>query len=102
MIIAIQTLAICATLLSMAFMILLALPNSKLRSIFLECLKYFMAGILILLVISPIDFLPDIVPIAGWGDDLGYALGAAAAVMSARKNRQERKLLVDNRKEGAK
>lgn len=74
----------------LAFMILLALPKSRLRSVALECAKYVVAGVLFILVPSPIDFLPDLVPGIGWVDDIGYVLGGVAAIKSARGDRRWR------------
>ena len=36
-----------------------------------------------LYIISPIDLIPDAIPVAGWADDLAVGLGAGAAALSA-------------------
>jgi len=66
-------------------MVLLALPNSRLRSVALECAKYVLAAAV--LVVSPIDFLP-LLPI----DDIGYLIGGFAAIRSAREEHRRRAL----------
>lgn len=89
----IQVFFICVTVLSIAFVMLLAMPKSKLRSYLVEVMKYIGAAIFIFLVLSPIDIIPDVLPILGWGDDLGYLAGAIASIKSARKEQLERKHL---------
>ncbi|MCA9215578.1 MAG: DUF1232 domain-containing protein [Planctomycetales bacterium] len=88
-----QTACICLTILAVGFLILLAMPQSRLRSVCLEIGKYLLAFILGLLIISPVDVIPDIVPFVGLGDDLTYLLAAISAVTSARKEHQLRKQL---------
>lgn len=84
---------VCGTVLIVAFLVLLALPKSKMRSVCLEAAKWvFMAG-LCLLVISPLDFVPDVIPLAGWADDIGYVVCAISSMNSALKDRRERQLL---------
>ena len=89
----IQMLIICATVFGIVFMVMLAMPQSKMRSYLLEAMKYLLAMGMLVLVISPIDLLPDILPGLGFGDDLGYIAAAIASISSARKERQERKYL---------
>ncbi len=91
---ALQTLFVCATVFGMGFIILLALPKSKLRSYCLEVMKYLMAMGLAILVVSPVDVMPDFVPILGQADDIGYIVGAIASVASAIKERKERARLM--------
>lgn len=78
----------CSSLLFLTFMVLLALPQSKLRAVGLEVAKYAVAAGLLLLVPSPVDVLPDVVPGVGWFDDIGYIVAAIAAFRSARGDRQ--------------
>ncbi len=88
-----QLICVCITLLSFSTMVLLALPKSKLRSCVLEALKYVMAAGFALLILSPIDIVPDVIPVLGQLDDLGYFAGALTAVASAVKERRARRLL---------
>jgi uncharacterized membrane protein YkvA (DUF1232 family) len=37
----------------------------------------------LLYIVSPIDLIPDFIPVAGWADDLLVGLGAGAAALSA-------------------
>jgi len=40
----------------------------------------------VLYILSPVDFIPDFIPVAGWVDDLAVGVGAGAmALGSARK-----------------
>lgn len=89
----IQLVFVCCTIFSLVFVILLAMPKSKLSSYLIEVMKYIGAAIFVFLVFSPIDIIPDILPILGWGDDLGYIAAAVASIRSARKDQQQRKLL---------
>ena len=46
----------------------------------------FVAVILILAllyIISPIDLIPDAIPVAGWVDDLAVGIGAGTAALAA-------------------
>ena len=48
-------------------------------------MKYLVAAFLFVLCISPIDLIPDFIPIAGWVDDLAYIVGAIAALRSDKR-----------------
>lgn len=74
----------------LALMILLALPKSELRSVGMQVVKYAAAVGLFLLVPSPVDVLPDVVPGIGWVDDLGYIVAGIAAIKSARRDGKQR------------
>jgi uncharacterized membrane protein YkvA (DUF1232 family) len=46
----------------------------------------FVAVILILAllyILSPIDLIPDFIPVAGWVDDVAVGVGAGAAALAA-------------------
>src|SRR5262245_20451356 len=73
-----------------ALLVLLSLPKSRLRSVGLELSKYAAAGACVALVPSPIDVLPDPVPVIRWVDDIGYIVGAVMAVRSALGDRKQR------------
>ena len=55
-------------------LVLLAIPQTRLKSTLTELLAWFgflgASG----LVVSPVDLIPDVLPVIGWADDLGYAL----------------------------
>lgn len=72
------------------FIILLSLPKSKLRSFVLEIFGWVSAGASVVYVILPFDFLPDVLPVMGWIDDIGaviIGLSSAIAAYSKRKKR---------------
>lgn len=51
-------------------------------------MRYLVALLAILYVISPIDLIPDVLPILGWLDDLGViALALQAWNQNQRQNR---------------
>jgi len=89
----IRVMFVCFTIMSLVFVVLLAMPTSKLRSYLIEVVKYVGAAALVLLVISPVDLIPDVLPVLGWGDDVGYLAAAIASIRSARKEAQERQLI---------
>jgi hypothetical protein len=55
-------------------LVLLAIPQTRLKSTLTEILAWFgflgASG----LVVSPVDLIPDVLPVIGWTDDFGYAL----------------------------
>ncbi len=80
----------CATVFFIATTVLLALPQSKLRSVGLELSRWALMCGLLLLIPSPVDVLPDVVPGLGWLDDIGYLAAAAFAGKSAWNERKRR------------
>ncbi|MGD9689526.1 MAG: DUF1232 domain-containing protein [Phycisphaerales bacterium] len=90
-----KTIVICGTVFFIAFIGALALPQSKLRSVVLETVKWLVTAALLLLTISPIDVVPDVVPVLGWVDDLGYIVGGVMAARSAWQEHQKRALMQD-------
>lgn len=82
--------AICGTVFFIATAVLLSLPQSKLRSVGMEMSKWALVCGLLLMVPSPVDVLPDVVPGIGWLDDIGYILGAIAAAKGAMSERKRR------------
>lgn len=67
----IQTFLICGTLIVVAFLVLLSMPKSQLRFFMLEILAWTGTALAGLYILSPIDVIPDFIPIAGWLDDGG-------------------------------
>ena len=37
----------------------------------------------LLYILSPIDLIPDFIPVVGWADDLAVGVGAGAAALAA-------------------
>lgn len=83
----------CGTVFFIATAVLLALPQSKLRSVGLEMSKWALVVGLLLLVPSPVDVLPDVVPGLGWLDDIGYIIAAIASAKSALGERKRRTMM---------
>jgi hypothetical protein len=90
-----KLIVICGTLLLCTFLVLLALPKSRLRSFMLEIFGWGIAGLSAVYVISPIDLIPDFIPVIGWIDDVGAAVGGVTAAMTAISARRERENLPD-------
>lgn len=86
----IKIVVMCGTVMFLACMVLLSLPQCRLRAVGMEVSKWAMAVGLALLVPSPIDLVPDVVPGIGWVDDLGYVAGAIWAAKSALNDRKKR------------
>lgn len=80
----------CGTVFFVSMLVLLALPKSQLRSVGMEVMKYAFGAGLFLLMPSPVDVVPDVVPIVGLADDLAYFVGGVAAIKSGLKDRKQR------------
>lgn len=77
--------AILTAVLIVIFLILLSLPNSKLRQSIsrIYAIVAFIISILsVFYIISPIDFVPDMIPVAGQGDDVVAAISALATAIT--------------------
>ena len=85
----IQTMVISCTVLGLAFLILVASPPSRLRSFCIRVAKLFFAGCMLTLVVLPLDFIPDFVPLLGWVDDPAYLLAAILALVSVFSSQSE-------------
>lgn len=81
---------VCSTLVFLTMLVLLSLPQSKLRTVGLELSKYAMVFGFVVLVCSPLDLLPGL-PI----DDLFYIVGAILTGRSALGDRKTRLLYDD-------
>ena len=74
----------CCGLLAL-FMILLALPQSRLRYYVVRGLGivfFTITGLIGLYIISPADILPDVIPVLGQLDDGGALIGAIVTGLS--------------------
>lgn len=77
-----QTIVIAGTVFWGIFIILLALPQSKLRKLFLKIYSltaYALTGLITLYILNPVDLLPDIIPVLGQVDD---AAGVVTAIFT--------------------
>ena len=81
----------CGTLLLIAFGVLLAMPASRLREIVLPFVGWAVAALGIAYVASPLDFVPDFVPVLGQCDDLvALCVAIGSACVAMRKPKQIR------------
>jgi uncharacterized membrane protein YkvA (DUF1232 family) len=89
----IRLLVLCGTILSLAFVVLLAMPKSKLRAVLMQVVGWGMAAFCVLYGISPIDIMPEAVlgPF-GLFDDLvaiGVAIASGSAALQAGRDLKE-------------
>lgn len=82
-------LVVCGCLIVMTFMILLALPQCRLRQLLMPFVAWGFVALCVAYAISPVDILPEIVlgPF-GLVDDLGAVVagvGTAISTVQARK-----------------
>lgn len=83
----VQTLTYVTGALLLALMVCLSLPSSKLREFLVPILGWAMAALCGVYVISPLDALPDVIPVLGWIDDAGAVVtgvGCAIAAITAK------------------
>lgn len=79
----IRLMVIVAGGLFFAFLVLLGLPESRLREIVMPFVGWGVAALSVAYIVSPIDGIPDIVPVIGWADDLVALAVAVGSAMSA-------------------
>jgi len=84
---------VCGTFFFVVMLVLLALPQSRLRCVGLEMIKWAMACGFIFMIPSPVDLIPDVVPVIGWVDDIGYVVGAVMSIRGVLRERQKRSWL---------
>ena len=69
------------------FIVLLALPQSRLRQVLFRLISWVNGLLMVLLgisVVSPIDAIPDVIPVIGQADDVLAIVGAiGAGIVSA-------------------
>jgi uncharacterized membrane protein YkvA (DUF1232 family) len=88
-----RLMVICGTVVVVAFLVLLAIPQSTLRAVLLEVIGWVGAAFALLYGVSPIDALPDFIPVVGWVDDVAVLGGGIfAAVTALRAGRERREL----------
>ena len=76
---------ICVSAIIVVFLILVSLPKSSLRKTILKIYgitAYIVSGVLALYVVSPIDAVPDFIPVVGFSDDIIAIVSAIASVIT--------------------
>lgn len=88
--------------LAAVFLVLTALPKSRLRAATLTVSGWILkltALLCILYVISPLDLIPDAIPVAGFADDLvALVIGTASAIggfFSAKAGLREKESMIE-------
>jgi uncharacterized membrane protein YkvA (DUF1232 family) len=86
----IQTLVLCGTGLAVAFVVLLSLPQSKLRAFLLPIVGWAVAIFCGIYCISPIDIVPEaLLGPFGLVDDVGALVAGITAARAAMKASEE-------------
>lgn len=88
-----HTIVVCSTLFFITTLILMALPQARLRSIGREMGKWGFACLLLLMVPSPLDPVPDVLFPVGFIDDALYLFGAYKSIKSAVGEHKKRDLI---------
>jgi uncharacterized membrane protein YkvA (DUF1232 family) len=73
--------AILGAIFIVLVLILLAIPGSRLRKVF-SAIYFIVAALLGVYVVSPIDFIPDLIPLLGQSDDALASVIAVANVVA--------------------
>lgn len=84
----------CGTVLGLAFIIALSLPQSRFQMFVLEILYWLGSVAAAVYCVSPVDFLPEIV-LGPFGaiDDIGVLVGGVWSCLNAVQTRKARNLL---------
>jgi len=80
-----EIVVICITILLVVFVVLISIPNSPFKKIGAKIFGYILyaiTGTSLLYILSPLDIIPDIIPVAGQADDVGAGIfGGISALM---------------------
>lgn len=89
----IRLMAVLAGVLLLAFLVLLALPQSKLKEIVQPFVGWAIAALSLAYIASPLDILPDLIPVIGWTDDAAaLVMGVASAVTAVSAGKAAKQL----------
>jgi uncharacterized membrane protein YkvA (DUF1232 family) len=72
-------------------LVLLAIPQTRFKRTLTELLGWLGFVGASGMVISPLDLIPDVIPVIGWADDAGYVLVALVCAYIGWKQRQYRR-----------
>lgn len=87
-----RTLINAGCLLLVSFLVLLALPKSKLRDVVMPIAGWGFALLCGIYVASPVDVIPDLIPVVGWVDDVGaIAAGLTSACLALGAGKSSRR-----------
>jgi uncharacterized membrane protein YkvA (DUF1232 family) len=81
----ISVIAICGSVLTLTMLILVALPQSKIRAALLQVFGWVFAAFCLIYFISPVDVLPEAIlgPFLGLFDDAAAVMAGVAAARAA-------------------
>jgi hypothetical protein len=91
-----KLMVICGTVVFCTFLVLLALPKSRLRCFLLEIGSWATTAFAGVYIVSPIDLIPDFIPVLGQLDDAVALVGGIAAALTALSARRDRQKLADH------
>lgn len=87
-----HTVIFCGTILGIVFVVLLSLPQCKLRAIVLPAAGWCVAVFCAIYALSPIDIIPEgLLGPFGLVDDVGAVVGGIMAARAAMKASKEKK-----------
>ena len=77
----VKIVAVLGIIFTVLVLILLAIPGSRLRKVF-SAIYFIVAAVLGVYVVSPMDLIPDIIPLLGLSDDVVASVIAVANALA--------------------